>query len=317
MGYTITAGQPEPHRGNPFPIELSGEADVPKRSRPGKVDSSEPPTKHPTKEGDLPLCTVSIKLMRGSDRFLQITSDGEMYDDPDREDRDDDYPPEDNEVEEPAKKKKKPLMTKKGSSHKKQSSLKKADAQEEEGEDNGEEEDHKEPLTPLEHSRKARYDWFMKDTEVANFFRGRLLNLGSAAVPTQAQVDELELFQERASDKSVQVPDISHVWVPLLETRMMLATEVPSRIAYPDQDAPLYKYEDLMALLPSTAGAWNTTKDKEEKEKLALVAVIPATTTFPLEEAMDLNILHNVSTLRKVTVPRSGGPKGKTDQFSF
>ena len=73
----------------------------------------------------------------------------------------------------------------------------------------------------------------------------------------------------------------------------------------------------LWTLLPNAAGAWTATKDKEEKEKPALVAVIPATTTTPLDEAVGLNLLHNMDALRKVTVPRAGGPRGKTDQFSF
>ena len=59
-------------------------------------------------------------------------------------------------------------------------------------------------------------------------------------IPTQAQVDESELFRERPSNKTTQVPDISHVWMPILESQLWLATEAPGKIAYPDGDAPLY-----------------------------------------------------------------------------
>ena len=276
-------------------------------------------------------CRVNLKPMGGRDGLFQVTSDGEAYEDPDNEggddplkegDGDDDNGPPEGEEDDgeitvmvdSTKKRKKPPKTKKGSSQKRRSSHKKADAKEEEDEDDNEDEDYKEPLTPLEYSRQARYNQFMKDTEEANFVRGLLLNLRSDTVPTQAQVDESELFLEQPSDKSVPVPNISHVWMPILESKLWLTTEAPGKVEYKDGDAPMYKYEDLMALVPNAAGAWNATK---EKEKPALVSVIPATTTLPLDEAVGLDLLHNVDALWKVTVPRAGGPKGKTDQFSF
>ena len=68
-------------RGRAFPIELSGGADVLKRPRSDRVDPTEPPIKCPTKGKGLPTCRVTLKPMKGSDRLLQVTSDGEAYDD--------------------------------------------------------------------------------------------------------------------------------------------------------------------------------------------------------------------------------------------
>ena len=132
-------------------------------------------------------------------------------------------------------------------------------------------------------------------------------------IPTQTQIDQLKLFHERPSDKTALVADVSDAWMPILEERLWLATEAPDRMKHKDGTAPLYKFKDLMKLVPSAAGAWTA-----KSAKLALVAVIPPTTMTPLETAIGVEGLHNVAALRKATIPKlSGDPEKKAKQFSF
>ena len=132
-------------------------------------------------------------------------------------------------------------------------------------------------------------------------------------IPTQVQIDQSELFQEQASDKTALVADVSNAWMPILEERLWLAMEAPDKMKHKDGTAPLYKFKDLMRLVPSAAGAWTA-----KGVKLALVAVVLPTTTTPLEPAIGVEGLHNMAALRKATIPKlSGDPEKKAKQFSF
>ena len=107
--------------------------------------------------------------------------------------------------------------------------------------------------------------------------------------------------------------DASDTWMPILEEKLWLATEAPDKMKPKYGTAPLYKFKDLMRLMPNAAGACTA-----KCAKPALVAVIPPTTTTPLEPAIGMEGLHNVAALRKVTIPRlSGDPEKKAKQFSF
>ena len=80
-----------------------------------------------------------------------------------------------------------------------------------------------------------------------------------------------------------------------------------------DGTAPLYKFKDLLRLVPSTAGAWTA-----KNAKPALVAVIPPTSTTPLETTIGVEGLHTVAALCKVTIPKlPGDPGKKAKQYSF
>ena len=132
-------------------------------------------------------------------------------------------------------------------------------------------------------------------------------------IPTQTQIDQSKLFHEWPSDKTAPVADVSDAWMPILEERLWLAIEAPDRMKHKDGTAPLYKFKDLMKLVPSAAGAWTA-----KSAKPALIAVIPPTTTTPLETTIGVEGLHNVATLRKATIPKlSGDPEKKAKQFSF
>ena len=116
------------------------------------------------------------------------------------------------------------------------------------------------------------------------------------------QIDQSKLFHERPSDKTAPVADVSDAWMPILEERLWLAMEAPDRMKHKDGTAPLYKFKDLLKLMPSAAGAWTA-----KSAKPALIAVIPPTTTTPLETAIGVEGLHNVATLRKATIPKLWG----------
>ena len=132
-------------------------------------------------------------------------------------------------------------------------------------------------------------------------------------IPSQKQIVQSELFLEQLSDKTAPVADVSGAWMPILEDRLWLAVEVPDRIKHKDGVAPLYKYKDLLKLVPSAAGAWTA-----KNAKPALVAVVPPTTTTPLETAIGMEGLHTVDALRKVTIPKlPGDPGKKAKQYSF
>ena len=132
-------------------------------------------------------------------------------------------------------------------------------------------------------------------------------------IPTQTQIDQSKLFHERPSDKTAPVADVSDAWMPILEERLWLATEAPDRIKHKDGTAPLYKFKDLLKLVPSAAGAWIA-----KSAKPALVAVIPPTTMTPLETAIGVEGLHNMAALCKVTIPKlPGDPDKKAKQYSF
>ena len=177
-----------------------------------------------------------------------------------------------------------------------------------------EEEDPDEPEVPfLQWLRNVRYKKFCEDTGEANYVKGIHLGLGSGVIPTQVQIDQSELSQERSSDKTAPVADVSDTWMPVLEERLWLAMEAPDKMKHKDGTTPLYKFKDLMRLVPSAAGAWTA-----KSAKLALVAVVPPTTTTPLEAAIGMEGLHNVAALCKATIPKlSRDPEKKAKQFSF
>ena len=177
-----------------------------------------------------------------------------------------------------------------------------------------EEEDLDEPEVPfIEQLRNVRYEKFCEDTDEANYIKGILLDLGSSVIPTQTQIDQSDLFRPRPSDKTAPVTDVSDTWMPILEEGLWLTTEAPDQMKHKDGTAPLYKFKDLLKLMPSAAGAWTA-----KGAKLALVAVVPPTTMTPLELAIGVEGLHTVATLCKVTIPKlSGDPEKKAKQFSF
>ena len=203
--------------------------------------------------------------------------------------------------EEPPKRKSHKDKKKKRSSHSKRSKVE-------------EEEDPDEPEVPfLQRLQNVRYKKFCEDTDEANYVKGVLLGLGPGMIPTQAQIDQSELFQERSSDKTAPVADVSDAWMPILEEKLWLAMEAPDKMKHKDGTAPLYKFKDLMRLMPNAAGAWTA-----KCAKPALIAVVPPTTTTPLEPAIGVEGLYNVAALRKATIPKlSGDPEKKAKQFSF
>ena len=217
---------------------------------------------------------------------------------------------EDIDEEEHPKKKSCKDKREKHSSHNKKSKV-------EEEEDDEEEEEEEEPKEPevsfKQQLRKAHYRKFLKDTDKANYVKGILLGLGPGMIPSQKQIDQSELFLEQPSDKTAPVADVSDAWMPILEDRLWLAVEAPDRIKHKDGTAPLYKYKDLLKLVPSAAGAWTA-----KNPKPALAAVIPPTTMTPLETAIGVEGLHTVATLCKVTIPKlPGDPGKKAKQYSF
>ena len=94
--------------------------------------------------------------------------------------------------------------------------------------------------------------------------------------------------------------------MPILEDRLWLAVKAPDWVKHKDGTAPLYKFKDLLRLMPSAAGAWTT-----KNAKPALVAVIPPTSTTPLETAIGVEGLHTMAALHKVTIPKLPGNPGK------
>ena len=324
-----------------------------KWSRSSKADPEEPPAKRPTQpqvvrtvtlEGEAMSkdeasefnCNISLKHIQAPDGSYIFKSDadeggeGEFNDDGEEEndykveipglngDEDEDDAPNDRQPsksdsktepddegdigkEEHAKRKSHKDKKKKHSSHSRRSKVE-------------EEEDPDEPEVPfLQWLRNVRYKKFCEDTDEANYIKGILLGLGSGVIPTQAQIEQSELFQERSSDKTAPVADVSDAWMPILEEKLWLAMEAPDKMKHKHGTTPLYKFKDLMRLVPSTAGAWTA-----KCAKPALVAVIPPTTMTPLEAAIDVEGLHNVAALCKVTIPKlSGDPEKKAKQFSF
>ena len=214
--------------------------------------------------------------------------------------------------EEHPKKKSRKDKRKKHSSHNKKSKVEEEEKEEEEEEE--EEEKLEEPEVPFKQRlRKVRYKKFLEDTDEANYVKGILLGLGPGVIPSQKQIDQSKLFLERPSDKTALVADVSDAWMPILEDRLWLAAEAPDRVKHKDGTAPLYKFKDLLKLVPSAAGAWTA-----KNAKPALVAVIPPTTTTPLETAIGVEGLHTMAALRKVTIPKlPGDPGKKAKQYSF
>ena len=132
-------------------------------------------------------------------------------------------------------------------------------------------------------------------------------------IPSQKQIDQSKLFLERPSDKTALVANVSDTWMPILEDRLWLAVEAPDRMKHKDETAPLYKFKDLLRLVPSAAGAWTA-----KNAKPALVAAIPPTTTTPLETAIGVEGLHTMAALCKVTIPKlPRDPGKKAKQYSF
>ena len=86
----------------------------------------------------------------------------------------------------------------------------------------------------------VRYKKFCEDTDEANYVKGILLGLGSGMIPTQAQIDQSELFHERPSDKTAPVADVSNAWMPILEERLWLTMEAPDKMKHKDGTMPPY-----------------------------------------------------------------------------
>ena len=81
-------------------------------------------------------------------------------------------------------------------------------------------------------------------------------------IPSQKQIDQSKLFLEQPSDKTTPVADVSDAWMPILEDRLWLTAEAPDQMKHKDGTAPLYKYKDLLKLVPSAAGAWTAKNAK-------------------------------------------------------
>ena len=289
-------------------------------------------------------CNVSLKCIPAPDGSYIFKSDGGEgeFDDEDEEEEDDDKieipdlngngdegdapnirqnsksdsktePDDEEDIDEEEHPKKKSHKDKreKHSSHNKKS---KAEEEEDDEEEEEEEEEPKVPTVPFKQRlRKACYRKFLMDTDEANYVKGILLGLGPGVILSQKQIDQSELFLERPSDKTAPVANVSDAWMPILEDRLWLTVEAPDRIKHKDRTAPLYKYKDLLKLMPSAAGAWTA-----KNPKPALVAVIPPTTMTPLETAIGVEGLHTMDALRKVTIPKlPGDPGKKAKQYSF
>ena len=97
--------------------------------------------------------------------------------------------------------------------------------------------------------------------------------------------------------------------MPILEERLWLAMEAPDRLKHKDGTAPLYKFKDLLKLVPSAAGPGLPKVQSCHS---------PPTTTTPLETAIGVEGLHTVAALHKATIPKqSRDPEKKAKQFSF
>ena len=286
------------------------------------------------------ICNVTLKRIWTSDRSYMFKSDGDEggegeFDDDREEDNDDKIkipilngdedeeealddlhpsksdskaePDDEEDIDKKEPPKKKSHKDNKGSSKKNHSCHHKRSKEEEE-------EDHDEPEVPfLQWLQNVCYKKFCEDTDEANYIKGILLDLGPGVIQTQEQIDQSRLFREWASDKTTTVADVSDAWMPILEERLWLAMEAPDKMKHKDGTAPLYKFKDLMKLVPSAAGVWTA-----KNAKPALVAVIPPTTTTPLEPAIGVEGLYNVAALRKATIPKmSGDPEKKAKQYSF
>ena len=228
-------------------------------------------------------CKVEIPDLNGDDNEGDAPNDRQTSKSDSKTEPDDE---EDNGEEEHPKKKSRKDKRKKHSSHSKKSKV-------EEEEDDEEEEEPEVPEVPFKQRlRKVRYKKFLEDTDEANY---------------------IKLFLERHSDKTAPVANVSNAWIPILEDRLWLAAEAPDRMKHKDGVAPLYKFKDLLKLGPSIAGAWTA-----KNARPALVAVVPPTTTTPLETAIGVEGLHTVAALCKVTIPKlPGDPGKKAKQYSF
>ena len=246
-------------------------------------------------------CKVKIPDLNGDDNKGNAPNDRQTSKLDSKMEPDDD---EDDGEEEHPKKKSHRDKRKKHSSHSKKS---KAEEEEDDKEEEEEEEEPEVPEVPFKQRlRKARYKKFLEDTDEANYIKGVLLGLGPGVIPSQKQIDQSKLFLGQPSDKTAPVADISNAWMPILEDRLWLAVEAPDRIKHKDGVAPLYKFKDLLKLVPSIAGAWTA-----KNAKPAFVAVVPPTTTTPLETAIGVEGLHTVAALRKVTIPNCLGTPGR------
>ena len=160
--------------------------------------------------------------------------------------------------------------------------------------------------------RECCYKKFLLDTEEANLMKCALLGLEDVLIPTQEQVDQSRLFEERPSDRNVTIEDISEYWLPILNERFMLTEKALSDMTPKEGHTLLYTYESLLNLHPSAARAW-----AEGTLKPAFVAVVLTLTPLPLQKEISLEHFHTANALQKETIPKREELKKTNMQYAY
>ena len=160
--------------------------------------------------------------------------------------------------------------------------------------------------------RECHYKKFLLHTEEANLMKCALLGLEDVLILTQEQVDQSRLFEERPSNSTAAIEDVSEYWLPILDEKFMLTEKVPSDVTPKEGHTLLYTYESLLKLHPYAAEAW-----AKGTLKPAFVAVMLTLTPFTLQQGISLEHFHTVDALQKVTISKWEESKKTNTQYAY
>ena len=162
---------------------------------------------------------------------------------------------------------------------------------------------------------RARYKAFTDDTELAQQARNMLLGLDPGARLSRREIkgdNRFDYIRAAAVPKGSPVEDVSAHWEKLFSDKQLFATCLPSEVEVADDWETIYRTEDLIALVPTTAGAW---KSQDKKPRFVIVAHPSRTVDHLKQKDFGITNFHEPASVKKVSI--NFGGKGNRKQIAF
>ena len=161
----------------------------------------------------------------------------------------------------------------------------------------------------------ARYKAFTDDTELAQQARNMMLGLDPGARLSRQEIkgdSRFDYVRAAAVPKGSPVEDVSGYWEKLFSDKQLFATCLPSEVEVADDWETIYRTDDLIALVPTTAGAW---KSQDKKPRFVIVAHPSRSVDHLKKKDFGITNFHESASVRKVSI--NFGGKGNRKQIAF
>ena len=119
----------------------------------------------------------------------------------------------------------------------------------------------------------ARYKAFTDDTDFAQQVRNMILGMDPHVHDSRGETikghSRFDYIRAESVPKGSPVEDVSEHWEKLFSAKQLFATCLPSEVEVADDWETIYRTDDLIALVPTAAGAW---KSQDKKPHFVIVA---------------------------------------------